>query len=215
MKTQHKVLWCLLLIAVAIVLYGFSGITDVFAADSAATSGKVQTLEIISGGKSSYVIVTPKAASEEVESAAQDLRDAIRKKTWVSLKVKTDLLNAASKKSDTEILIGHTNREESKAVMQDVPYGEYAIRVVGKKVVIAAWDETSLQKACEVFAEYVQEKGKFGSLTLASDYTASGDTFKGVGAIPHYEDKGSLRSTSIWRTAVACCTWPIPPAAIS
>lgn len=191
MKKQRRVLWCLLLITAVFALHGHVGTTDVFAADSTATEQEAaETLDIVSGWKSSYVIITPKTASTQVETASRELRDAIQKKTGVSLKRKNDLLTITSKASETEILIGYTNRAESAEVMQDVPYGEYAIRVVGKKVVIAAWDETSLQKACEVFAEYVQEKGKFGSLTLASDYTASGDTFKGVGAIPHYEDKG-------------------------
>jgi len=186
MKTTRRILsLSLVLIAAVTMLFGLA--KPVQAAD---TAGKAQTLEIVSGGKSSYVIVTPKAASEEVESAAQELRDAIRKKTWVSLKVKTDLLNVASKKSDTEILIGHTNSAESAEVMKDVPYGEYAIRVVNQKIVIAAWDDTSLIKGCEAFAEYAENKGKFRSFSINSDYTASGVTFEGVGAVPPYEDKG-------------------------
>ena len=186
MKTTCRILsLSLVLIAAVTMLVGLAK-----PAQAADTAGKVQTLEIISGGKSSYVIVTPKAASEEVESAAQDLRDAIRKKTWVSLKVKTDLLNAASKKSDTEILIGNTNRAESAEVMKDVPYGEYAIRVVNQKIVIAAWDDASLLKGCEAFAEYAEKKGRFRKLTVDPDYTASGVAFEGVGAVPPYEDKG-------------------------
>ena len=186
MKTTRRILsLSLVLIAAVTMLFGLA--KPVQAAD---TAGNAQTLEIISGGKSSYVIVTPKASSEEVESAAQELRDAIRKKTWVSLKVKTDLLNVASKKSDTEILIGHTNRAESAEVMKDVPYGEYAIRVVNQKIVIAAWDDEALTQGCEAFAEYAKNKGKFRSFSINSDYTASGVTFEGVGAVPPYEDKG-------------------------
>ncbi|MBQ7940474.1 MAG: MBL fold metallo-hydrolase [Clostridia bacterium] len=186
MKTTCRILsLSLVLIAAVTMLVGLAK-----PAQAADTAGKAQTLGIISGGKSSYVIVTPKAASEEVESAAQELRDAIRKKTWVSLKVKTDLLNVASKKSDTEILIGHTNRAESAEVMKDVPYGEYAIRVVNQKIVIAAWDDASLLKGCEAFAEYAEKKGRFRKLTVDPDYTASGVAFEGVGAVPPYEDKG-------------------------
>ncbi len=186
MKTTCRILsLSLVLIAAVTMLFGLAKPTQ-----AADTAGKAQTLGIISGGKSSYVIVTPKASSKEVESAAQELRDAIRKKTWVSLKVKTDLLNAASKKSDTEILIGHTNRAESAEVMKDVPYGEYAIRVVNQKIVIAAWDDEALAKGCEAFAEYAENKGKFRSFSINSDYTASGVAFEGVGAVPPYEDKG-------------------------
>ncbi len=186
MKTTRRILsLSLVLIAAVTVLFGLAK-----PAQATDTAGNAQTLEIISGGKSSYVIVTPKAASKEVVSAAQELRDAIRKKTWVSLKVKTDLLNVASKKSDTEILIGHTNRAESAEVMKDVPYGEYAIRVVNQKIVIAAWDDEALTKGCEAFAEYAEKKGRFRKLTVDTDYTASGVTFEGVGAVPPYEDKG-------------------------
>jgi len=171
MKTTRRILsLSLVLIAAVTMLFGLA--KPVQAAD---TAGKAQTLEIVSGGKSSYVIVTPKAASEEVESAAQELRDAIRKKTWVSLKVKTDLLNVASKKSDTEILIGHTNSAESAEVMKDVPYGEYAIRVVNQKIVIAAWDDTSLIKGCEAFAEYAGKASPEGVIGLRDEDIFTGD----------------------------------------
>ena len=98
MKTAHRILSLgLVLIAVTAVLFGLAK-----TAQAADVAGKTQTFEIISAGKSSYVIITPKASSKEVQDAAQDLRDAIREKTRVSLRVKTDLLNVTSKKSDTE-----------------------------------------------------------------------------------------------------------------
>ena len=74
--------------------------------------------------------------------------------------------------------------------MKDVPYGEYAIRVVNKKVVIAAWDDASLEKGCDAFADYVSNRGRYGKFTLRSTYSDKGCTFRGVADIPHYEGRG-------------------------
>ena len=109
-RIRHVLSACLVLIGMIAVLFGYLSNGTAYAADPVQDA--VQTLEIVSG-KSSYVIITPKAASKDVTAAAQELGDAIRKKTGATLTVKSDLLNVASKKSDTEILIGNTNREES------------------------------------------------------------------------------------------------------
>ena len=186
MKTTCRILsLSLVLIAAVTMLFGLA--KPVQAAD---TAGKAQTLEFISGGKSSYVVVIPEDSSERTQVAARKMRADIRKKTRAYLSQKSDVLSSGVKPAETEILIGKTNRPESAEVLKDVHYGEYAIRVVNQKIVIAAWDDTSLIKGCEAFAEYAEKKGRFRKLTVDPDYTASGVAFEGVGAVPHYADKG-------------------------
>lgn len=186
-KTRPVLSVCLALIGMIAVLFGYLPNNTAYAAD--AVQGEVQTLEIVSGGKSSYVIITPKGASADADTASRELRDAIRKKTGASLTRKNDGTALTSKPSETEILLGNTNRAESASVLKDVPYGEYAVRVVNRKIVIAAWDDEALVKGCQAFADYITETGKSGKLSVNSDYESSGVAWNGIGVIPHYKGK--------------------------
>lgn len=182
MKIRRKVLWCLLIVLAAIVTQSI-----VFAATpeilSTASDGTVaEELSIVSDGKASYTLIIQTNAPTKVNSAAHKVRNAIKSATGVDISMQNDGRSAVA----AEILVGETNREESKALMQATPYGEYAIRVINGKIVIAAWDDTAITKACETFAAYVKEQGKKGELTVSADYSDEGVVTKGFGAIPHY-----------------------------
>ena len=182
MKNKRRVLWCLLIVLAAIITQNI-----VFAATPEVTLTTSETvvdedLSVVADGDSSFVFITPKNGPDKVSSAAKTARNAIRNATGVNLEVKNDGKAAIA----TEILVGETNREESKTLMASTPYGEYAIRVMNGKIVIAAWDDESITKACEKFAAFVKKQGKKNTLTVAADYSADGVVTKGFGTIPHY-----------------------------
>lgn len=182
MKIRRRVLWCLLIVLAAIITQNI-----VFAATPEVTLTTSETvvdedLSVVADGDSSFVFITPKNGPDKVSSAAKTARNAIRNATGVNLEVKKDGKAAIA----TEILVGETNREESKTLMASTPYGEYAIRVMNGKIVIAAWDDESITKACEKFAAFVKKQGKKNTLTVAADYSADGVVTKGFGTIPHY-----------------------------
>ena len=182
MKIRRRVLWCLLIVLAAIITQNI-----VFAATPEVTLTTSETvvdedLSVVADGDSSFVFITPKNGPDKVSSAAKTARNAIRNATGVNLEVKNDGKAAIA----TEILVGETNREESKTLMASTPYGEYAIRVMNGKIVIAAWDDESITKACEKFAAFVKKQGKKNTLTVAADYSADGVVTKGFGTIPHY-----------------------------
>ena len=182
MKNTRRVLFCLLIVLAAIITQSivFAATPEVMS--TASETATAEDLAVVSEGQSSYVFITPKNAPGKVNSAAQKVRTAIKSATGVGITVQND----GKSISATEILVGETNREESKALMKATPYGEYAIRAVNGKIVIAAWDDESITKACETFAAFVKEQGKKGTLTVPADYSAEGVVAKGFGAIPHY-----------------------------
>ena len=182
MKIRRRVLWCLLIVLAAIITQNI-----VFAATPEVTLTTSETvvdedLSVVADGDSSFVFITPKNGPDKVSSAAKTARNAIKSATGVNLEVRNDGKAAIA----TEILVGETNREESKTLMASTPYGEYAIRVMNGKIVIAAWDDESITKACEKFAAFVKKQGKKNTLTVAADYSADGVVTKGFGTIPHY-----------------------------
>ena len=179
MKNKRRVLWCLVIVISAIITQSI-----VFAAtpEVVSTTPVGEDVSVVDGGKSSFVFVTPKNGPAKVSSGAKTARNAIKSATGVTLEIQNDGKSAIA----TEILVGETNREESKALMKITPYGEYAIRVINGKIVIAAWDDESITKACEKFAALVKKQGKKGTLTVAADYADDGVVTREVGAIPHY-----------------------------
>ena len=175
MKTRCKILWTVLIVIAALLSH-----TVVMAATSETVS--VEDVSVVSGGKSSFVIVTARNAADSIASAAKTMQSAVKDATGVTLEIQHDGKAVIA----TEILVGATSREESKVLMEETPYGEYAIRVINGKIVIAAWDDKSIAKACDAFAAYVKEQGKKGELTVSGDYSASAVAVKGFGVIPHY-----------------------------
>ncbi len=179
MKNKRRVLWCLLIVLAAIITQSI-----VFAAtpEVVSTTPVGEDVSVVDGGKSSFVFVTVRNASANVTSAAQTVQSAVKCATGVNLEIQHDGKASIA----TEILVGATSREESKALMNETPYGEYAIRVINGKIVIAAWDDESITKACEKLAAFVKKQGKKGTLTVPADYSASAVVTKGFGVIPHY-----------------------------
>lgn len=77
--------------------------------------------------------------------------------------------NEEDDNADTEILIGDTNRPESKEVIID-SNEKYTIKVVNNKLVIKAGSSLALDAACLYFSERIEKEG----LTFPKDYEYNG-----------------------------------------
>lgn len=93
--------------------------------------------------------------------------------------------------ADKELLIGFTNRPESREVLESIGYDDFAIRVVGNKVVVAAHTRSRLQEAVEYFRDHLirYENGSDGTrIYLTGEYHFQG-TFE-----PFFGPKNPLSS---------------------
>ena len=110
-----------------------------------------------SDGDFNYSIVRSKDASKEVEDMVKDLRTAIRLNFKTSVKISRDTVDYDE--NQCEILIGKTNRPESEAAEKLLVENrsnnskDFIVKVDGKKIVINAMNEESLQKALKFFEE--------------------------------------------------------------
>lgn len=120
-------------------------------------------------GESVYRIVRPAEASEAVGKAASTVFASLRKVSGSAPKnVADDLDNGA----DTyEILIGDTNREESKLAREymyenyDSRKGSYFISTIGKKIVIVAVGDDAYTAAAEYFVNnFLKDEGVEGGI---------------------------------------------------
>ena len=199
-----KFLACILLIVSAVLVQGCTeaNLPDVPVTDPVEdttapeestapveTEPAIRNLAIVGEGKSSYAVIIPEGAEEWVNTASKTVVDAIEETTGVKLNWTDDFLDNSQKPGSYEILIGLTNRAESAAVWGELPYGEYVIRAVGDKLVIAAWDEASLLAACDALAAQIKNDASTGNWIVGPDYTLQDTGFKGLSDLPHYGEQ--------------------------
>ena len=133
-------------------------------------------IQLIANGETSYIIIYP-AANENME---KDLADRIRARlisaTGVRLPCVADDSVAAKKSNGKEILVGLTNREESRLSHDDLRSRDYAVTVQNDKIVLAGLTYYMLVDAVEAFCEgLVSRDGGIYStcqLTHTANYTA-------------------------------------------
>ena len=100
---------------------------------------------------SDLVIVRADGASAAVSSLAVSLRDALTDANGVTPTLKNDWVKDESQIAPYELLLGSTNRKESKEGMEGLTENEYRITVIGTKIVLAAGSERCLSAAVETF----------------------------------------------------------------
>lgn len=142
-------------------------ITEDTAPDTTAGTTEAPTPSDISiikeDGSTDYVIVYDDAL--DIFSACREFKNAIYNTYSVNMFPK--------KASDTavgeyEILIGQTNRAESSELQASIGEDEYAIRLIGKKIVITSLTESGIKEGIKEFANmYVKSSNK--NFTLPTD----------------------------------------------
>ena len=191
MKTKRKAIWVVLLVVLAILMPGCTG-TEKPVDDTTppvVETPVVQDLSVVADGAAQYSIVIRENAPTSISDASRNVRDSIESLTGVKLNWTDDYVETGDTPAAKEILVGLTNREESLEVLGDLKYGEYAIRVVDEKIVIAAWDDVSLAEACRVFADQIQQLGGAGHLTVPHDYAVQDTGFTQLLPLPHYGEE--------------------------
>ncbi|MBQ8718464.1 MAG: DUF4350 domain-containing protein [Clostridia bacterium] len=133
-------------------------------------------------GTTEYTIYRPELCSRELINSAAGLRTSIEAATGVDIGISDDYVpRGEAVPTDTcDILIGVTNREESKQVHATLSEGEYAIQMVGKRLVIVGYDETCTIGAVEYFIEnilgYSKDTDSYSAtkIVLEEDYLQKG-----------------------------------------
>ena len=138
--------------------------------------GEEIEIPLVKDKKANVYIVLPEKSSNKVTYARDAVKYGIEKITDVSV------LSGVFSTSDYEILIGNTGKEESNQVLAELGEGEFAVKTIGNKIVIAAHDEGFLYEAATQFVkkclgeEYSNNDPENLTITHAIDITMDGDT---------------------------------------
>lgn len=122
-------------------------------------------ISVIADGKTEYTIVRGDESADFETKAAISLRKGIGEKTKVDFPLTTDWVKKGEKIPETakEIVVGNTNRPESKEVIKKLSKRknnekDFAIVVSGERIVVAAMAEEGYSKAIEYFLKnYIKD----------------------------------------------------------
>lgn len=114
-----------------------------------------KTIVVVENGASSYKIVRPDIANRSIIELASSLHNAISEKCGCDIAMGTDWVK---KESDIdpnayEILVGTTNRPETKEVLESLEPNNWAVVNKGNKIVICANNDALLDLAVNWFIE--------------------------------------------------------------
>ena len=121
----------------------------------------VEIHNIIENGVPKYNLIRVDSASKQLISYINLLFNALNGKSDDFVNYDTDysveyLQTKAHDPASYEIVIGNTNYDQSAQVLETIEPGEYAIEVVGRKIVIVAHSDTGLRVAINKFITLVE-----------------------------------------------------------
>ena len=101
-----------------------------------ATEPKKDSLNLTSNGKCEYTIVRPSNSSEVVKNASVALKNALSEAIGGNMvSISEDFLTSTQKPGQFEILVGQTNREESKKAIEGLKSASGFIRrEIGRRI---------------------------------------------------------------------------------
>ena len=159
-----------------------------------ATEPVPASVDIVADGKALFKVIRDEDAetSAIVVSQARSILDKIKNLTGATVKLETDWVKRGQELDRTtyEILVGVTDYPETKEVMDSLTYGEWAIRLVGNKIVIFGYSDTSMSHAVSRFNRVMEQAmgADKKNLTLtAEQINHTGSLDAQMSALPQYE----------------------------
>lgn len=195
---------CIWICAAMLVMLSSCGNGGPGAESSSRPAGASENAVIIaSGGKGEYVIVRGENAEEYEKSATAFLKTAIAEGTGVSLEAEDDWIREGASveetRADREILIGQTNRPESKeaeALLASRGGNDakrfYVIKDCGKAIVLMGETPYGTYLAAEYFAaHYIDKEEKTAAVSEKLEYY--GEYYPGdEGSVDMIENSGEV-----------------------
>lgn len=126
---------------------------------------------IAENGKIKFKVIRPQAPANEEKNVLSGVLEFLRANGTADISTGDDWVNdkLGYSEGEYEILIGKTNRKETKEVLDNLRKKDYAVAIVGKKIVITAHDNNLLTKAMKCFLDALYVKD--GRIFLAEKDT--------------------------------------------
>lgn len=123
-------------------------------------------------------------------TCAADIRLAVEKATGKAPKITTDWKKPteAYDSEKVEILVGYTEYPESLEVFSELTYGQYIVKVVGNKLVVAGYSDTAIYEATRYVKKLIKENATENGFVIPADSYDSGIVDEDLNSLPGYEN---------------------------
>lgn len=153
-------------------------------------------LELVTGAVPGFTIIRDEDLDNTSTSVscASELRTYIGKLIDSEGKVMPGILTDWKKPTEEynhdsiEVLVGFTDYSETQQVLSELSLGEYAVKVVGRKLVVTGYTDESISAACTELKGLVKDLYKDGSLVIPADTNITGVTSEMLNELPGYEN---------------------------
>jgi len=156
------------------------------------------TLVLMKDGKPNFRVVRPDGddTSAASVSAAKSVVKLFSRYTSEVVELGTDWSSDGSHDADAvEILIGATNYPETLEAMSKLNYGEYAVAVIGNKIVAVGLTEQGLNKAIDILSDRIVQAAittNDGNIEIGRDTYFQNKADSKLAAIPVYDNGGTI-----------------------
>lgn len=155
------------------------------------TDAPAADLVLIADGKSNCRVIRYDDLdnSDAVVSSASTLRNHISTKTKVTPDIDTDWKKPTDEydHDSVEILVGYTDYSESQEALSQIGYGDYIVKIIGRKLVVVGYTDSATALACTKLQELIDSLATEGSLTIPGDTLITGTVNEMLNALPEYE----------------------------
>ena len=141
-------------------------------------------LELIKDGSANFEIVLPDDPTENEQKVADTLKSRV--KSAVSTADVNIVSPGKYDEKKIEVLIGQTGYPESNVIFENTGYGSATYRVVGHKLVIAAWFDEYYSDALIELYTIIRKEVVDGNLTIEGTTAYTASKVPNISAIPHY-----------------------------
>jgi hypothetical protein len=144
----------------------------------AETEPQEVLLSIVTNKTLNYKIIYPEDGNAHDVTAANLFREYFSEVTKSSVRPESDFLKrgASHDPNTLEILVGHTNYDETAEVLSTLAYGDYAVRLVGNKIVVAGWEGGNTLDAATKLISIFKNAENGGEIAILSTDITFADT---------------------------------------
>ncbi len=123
-------------------------------------------------------------------TCAGDIRVDIEKATGTAPKITTDWKKPTEEydSEKVEILVGYTEYPESLEVFSELTYGQYIVKVVGNKLVVAGYSDTAIYEATRYVKKLIKENATENGFVIPADVYDTGIVDEDLNSLPGYEN---------------------------
>ena len=156
------------LIAILLVLFALSALISCGSTDNDAKEpdNSPAFLDLVKDGDTVFTIIRPELDENQATiDQMKAIRDSFKENTGVRISMEIDWLKVGQEPDPEkyEILLGQTNRPESKKALEGLKYNDYVVKIVGNKIVINGLSPEAQQNAADYFINEILSKAENGA----------------------------------------------------